>query len=172
MEARVGTGRAEWPAFRLVEFSDERAGDFRDLNVEWIEEMFELEDEDREVLEDPRASLVEPGGAILFVEADGLGVIGTGALRKCGAHRYELTKMAVRRSARGLKAGEFLLARLLERAAAMGAEELYLLSNWKCAAAVHLYEKLGFEHDAELLAEHGGRYERCDVAMRYDMAAR
>ena len=38
-----------------------------------------------------------------------------------------------------------------------------LLSNAKCAAAVHLYEKAGFRHDAEIMA----RYERCNVAMRY-----
>ena len=25
----------------------------------------------------------------------------------------------------------------------------------------------GFLHDAEIMAEHGARYERCDVAMRY-----
>ncbi|WP_234411390.1 hypothetical protein [Rhodanobacter thiooxydans] len=35
------------------------------------------------------------------------------------------------------------------------------------AAAIHLYEKLGFQHDAEIMARHGARYQRCDVAMRY-----
>jgi ribosomal protein S18 acetylase RimI-like enzyme len=49
----------------------------------------------------------------------------------------------------------------------MGADPLYLLSNRRCAAAVHLYEKLGFQHDAEIMARYGARYERCDVAMRY-----
>jgi ribosomal protein S18 acetylase RimI-like enzyme len=49
----------------------------------------------------------------------------------------------------------------------MGAEVLYLLSNRKSAAAIHLYEKLGFVHDAEIMSEYGTRYERCDVAMRY-----
>ena len=44
---------------------------------------------------------------------------------------------------------------------------LYLLTNRKCAPAIHLYEKLGFEHDAAIMAEYGARYKRCDVAMRY-----
>ena len=44
---------------------------------------------------------------------------------------------------------------------------MYLLTNSKCAAAIHLYEKNGFEHDAEIMATYGARYERCNVAMRY-----
>ena len=56
----------------------------------------------------------------------------------------------------------------LERAKAMGvADRLYLLTNRKCGPAIHLYEKLGFQHDAEIMALFGSRYERCDVAMRY-----
>jgi len=46
-------------------------------------------------------------------------------------------------------------------------DKVYLLTNRKCAAAIHLYEKLGFQHDGEIMALFGGRYERCDVAMRY-----
>jgi ribosomal protein S18 acetylase RimI-like enzyme len=80
--------------------------------------------------------------------------------------------MGVRESARGLKAGEFLLTAVIERALAMGAEPLYLLSNHRCAAAVHLYEKLGFQHDADIMARYGARYERCDVAMRYRQTPR
>ena len=44
--------------------------------------MFALEPADREVLENPRERIIDPGGVILFVEAEGLGVIGTCALRK------------------------------------------------------------------------------------------
>ena len=75
--------------------------------------------------------------------------------------------MGVRESARGLKAGEFLLAAVIQRAEELGADTLYLLTNARCAAAIHLYEKLGFQHDAEIMAKYGARYERCDVAMRY-----
>jgi ribosomal protein S18 acetylase RimI-like enzyme len=66
-----------------------------------------------------------------------------------------------------MKAGEYLLAATIERAKAMDAETLYLLTSRKCAPAIHLYEKLGFRHDAEIMATYGARYERCDVAMRY-----
>lgn len=156
----------------IHEFSDELASHFHDINAEWINAMFKLEATDREVLENPRAKIVDPGGVILFVEARGLGIVGTCALQKTGARSFELTKMGVRESARGLKAGEFLLEAMIARAMRLRAEPLYLLSNARCAAAIHLYEKLGFEHDAGIMADYGARYARCDVAMRYRAPAR
>lgn len=49
----------------------------------------------------------------------------------------------------------------------MGAERLFLLTNSKSQAAIRLYERNGFVHDADLLARAGGEYARCDVATRY-----
>jgi len=158
-------------ALAIREFSDELAVHFRDINAEWINAMFRLEATDRDVLENPRARIIDAGGVILFVEAGGLGIVGACALQKTGATSYELTKMGVRESARGMKAGEFLLAAIIERANSLGADPLYLLTNTRCAAAIHLYEKLGFRHDAEIMARYGARYERCDVAMRYHAEA-
>ena len=152
---------------RLREFDETLAQDFHDINAQWITTMFVLEQTDRDVLENPQARIIAPGGTILFVEAPGLGVVGTCALQKTGPTGYELTKMGVRESARGLKAGEFLLRAVIARAQEFGADPLYLLTNSKCAAAVHLYEKLGFAHDAGIMANYGARYERCNVAMRY-----
>lgn len=154
-------------ALRLREFDDSLAQEFHDINAEWIETMFRIEATDREVLENPRERILAPGGSILFVEAAGLGIVGTCALQKTGSTSFELTKMGVREAARGLKAGEFLLDAVIERAQQMGANPLYLLTNRKCAAAIHLYEKLGFAHDAGIMANYGARYERCDVAMLY-----
>ena len=165
LEARSATAARQGLA--IVEYRDDLAGLFHDINAEWIETMFRMEPADREVLEHPRERILDPGGAILFVEATGLGIVGTCALRKTGDTGFELTKMGVRASARGLKAGEFLLAATIDRARALGADPLYLLTNSQCSAAIHLYEKLGFDHDAEVMADHGSRYRRCDVAMRY-----
>lgn len=151
----------------IVEFSDALAQDFHDINAEWIGSMFRLEETDREVLENPRARIIDPGGAILFVSAEGLGIVGACALQKTGERQFELTKMGVRESARGRKAGEFLLQAVLRRAADLGAEKLYLLTHHNCASAIHLYEKLGFRHDEDVKRDFGARYTRCDVAMIY-----
>lgn len=155
------------PALILHEFSDALAHHFHDINAEWINAMFRLEDTDREVLQNPRERIIEPGGVVLFVEADGLGIVGAGALQKTGPTSYELTKMGVRETARGRKAGDFLLTALIERAQTLGANPLYLLTNARCEAAIHLYQKHGFRHDPDIKNQYGSRYERCDVAMRY-----
>ena len=151
----------------LREYSDDLAQHFHDINAEWIEAMFVLETLDREVLQNPREKIIAPGGVILFVEAPGRGVVGTCALKPTGGGGYELTKMGVWESARGTGAGAFLLEAVIARARQIGADPLYLLTNRDCAAAIHLYEKLGFRHDAGIMADYGARYARCDVAMRY-----
>ena len=152
---------------RLRPFDDSLARHFHDINAEWIAAMFALEPTDREVLENPHEKIIAPGGDILFVEAPGLGIVGTCALQRTGPGSFELTKMGVRETARGLKVGEFLLEAIIARAQELGATKLYLLTSHKCAAAIHLYQKRGFEHDAGIMAEYGARYRRCDVAMRY-----
>jgi DNA-binding MarR family transcriptional regulator/N-acetylglutamate synthase-like GNAT family acetyltransferase len=149
----------------IREFSDELAPSFYEINATWISTMFTLEDIDREILSQPRQKIVDPGGFILFVESAELGVVGTCALMKVEPGVFELTKMGVVEAARGRKAGELLLRATLERAKTMDIETLYLLTNSKCVAAISLYEKLGFQHDARVLKKYGGEYARCDVAM-------
>ncbi len=148
-------------------FSDALAGVFHDINAAWIETMFTMEATDRDVLDNPRARIVDQGGDILFVRLADIGIVGAGALQKTGERQFELTKMGVLESARGRKAGAFLLDALISRAAALNAKTLYLLTNSACAPAIHLYEKAGFVHDAEIKARFGSRYARSDVAMRY-----
>jgi DNA-binding MarR family transcriptional regulator len=155
------------PGPTILEYDDSLAPDFYAINAAWIEAMFAMEDSDREVLLAPREKIIAPGGAILFAAVPGLGVVGTCALRRTGDGQFELTKMGVLEAARGRKIGDFLLAAAIERARAIGAETLYLLTNARCAPAIHLYEKAGFVHDPWVKETFGARYQRCDVAMLY-----
>jgi N-acetylglutamate synthase-like GNAT family acetyltransferase len=160
------TAKAE-EGLTILEYSDTLAPAFRDINSQWIHAMYQMEQADLELIDNPRARIIDKGGDILFVEAKDLGVVGTCALLRTGEGQYELTKMGVLESARGRKAGELLLRAMIARAERLGATRLYLLSNRKSAAAVHLYEKLGFVHDEGIMREFGARYERCNVAMLY-----
>ena len=157
------------PPLRLVEYDERLAPEFDAITREWVEDMFTLEPNDLKIIENPKAMILDRGGEILFVEAGPLGIVGTCALMPVDGSSFELTKMGVRASARGLKAGEFLLHRVLERARQMPIGELFLLTNTKCAAAVHLYEKAGFVHDADIKERYGKRYARCNVAMSYNL---
>src|SRR6185437_16911088 len=78
------------PEFSIREFSDDLAGAFREINTQWIEKMYRLEPTDLDVLDHPRQRIIDTGGAILFVEAKGAGIIGTCALRKTGDGKFEL----------------------------------------------------------------------------------
>lgn len=164
LEARV---QALPRPLSILPYSDALAGEFYRINAEWVQAMFALEENDIQLFSRPRELIVDRGGDILFVEAPDAGVIGTCALIKMDEGVFELTKMGVSEAARGRKAGEFLLAATLDRARAMGVRRLYLLTNHKCAPAIHLYEKLGFEHSEEIMRLYGSRYARCDVAMEY-----
>lgn len=151
----------------IVEFSKENSHFFKEINEEWIQEMFALESKDQKVLESPEQYILNPGGQILFVKVKGLGIVGAGALMPTGSREMELTKMGVFKKARGTGAGGFLLQALIQKALDLGVENLYLLTNKKCESAIHLYEKYGFVHDKEIMQRFGGEYSRCDVAMRF-----
>ncbi len=161
------TAMTDTQTLTLRPYHDDLAEAFYRINAEWIESMFVMEETDRDILMNPRERIIDAHGDILFVEASGLGIVGVCALLKTGNGTFELTKMGVLESARGRKAGEFLLAAMIARARELGAHKLYLLTNKKCAAAVHLYEKLGFVHDATIMQGYGARYDRCDVAMSF-----
>lgn len=157
------------PTMRIVEFRDDLAQAFHDINAQWIEAMFVMEATDRKVLENPRATIIDRDGVILFVEAQDVGIVGTVALMKTSDGVFELTKMGVLESARGLKAGEFLLSACIQRARSMDMTCLYLLTSHICEAAIHLYEKAGFQHDADIMQRYGKSYARCDVAMKFPL---
>ena len=158
-------------AFEIDEFTDELATEFARINREWIEAMYTMEPHDHEVLDHPRAQIVDPGGMILFVRATDLGLIGACALMRIEDGVFELTKMGVTAAARGRKAGEYLLAAIIARARTLPIQTLFLLTNRKAQAAIHLYEKLGFIHDPKIMARYGRLYARCNVAMSYPLAA-
>ena len=151
----------------IVEFTERLAPDFYRINVEWIQELFTLEPTDAYLLENPKEVIVDRGGSILFVQDEQRKILGTCALLRVDECTFELTKMGVSSEARGKKAGEFLLHAAIRKAQDLGVQALYLLTNTKCEAAIHLYEKAGFVHDARILESYGSRYERCDVAMSY-----
>jgi N-acetylglutamate synthase-like GNAT family acetyltransferase len=154
---------------RIVEFRDDLAQAFHDINAQWIDAMFVMEATDRKVLENPREMIIDRDGVIFFVEAGDLGIVGAVALMKSSDSVYELTKMGVLENARGQKAGEFLLAACIDRARIMNMTRLYLLTNHICAAAIHLYEKVGFRHDTAIMEKYGKSYVRCDVAMAFPL---
>ena len=150
---------------RIIPYSQELAPHFRDINLEWIDAMFSVEEIDLELLNNPERYILKAGGQIWFAELADVGIVGVCALMKTGESQFELTKMGVRASARGKQVGEALLRRVIYEAKRLQAERLYLLSSAKCEAAIHLYLRNGFVHSKDIMRQYGAAYERCDVAM-------
>jgi DNA-binding MarR family transcriptional regulator/N-acetylglutamate synthase-like GNAT family acetyltransferase len=144
----------------IVDYAPEHHDAFRDLNLEWIERYFEVEEADRISLDDPDRHILEPGGAILMALHHGR-VVGTCALIRMDDRRYELAKMAVEGTCRGKGIGWLLGRAVLERARDLGAGSVYLESNTALGPAISLYRKLGFRE----VSGPASPYARCNIQM-------
>lgn len=128
---------------RIVGFKPTHAAAFRELNLDWIEEFFVVEELDRRHLDFPQDSFVDTGGAILVAELDGR-VVGCCALLKHDDSIYEVSKMAVRREYRGAGIGKRLLRAVIEHARSIGARRLEIISSTRLPPAIELYKQAGF----------------------------
>ena len=131
---------------KIINYADEHAGIFKDLNLEWLEKYNLTESHDLEVINDPRGTIIERGGVIFLAEATD-GVVGSAALAKTGQGEYELAKMAVAPRWQGKGISKLLIEKCLNTAKEMGAERVTLFSNHQLQTAIHLYEKYGFRHE-------------------------
>ena len=116
---------------------------FKSLNYEWLKEYFEVEKEDEEILSSPYERIIKPGGFVLFARLEGK-IVGTTALIRHDRYTYELTKMAVKRSAQGQQVGRKLALAAIEKAKNSGARRVVLLTSPRLTAAYNLYLSSGF----------------------------
>ncbi len=145
----------------IVPFRRELAPAFQRLNLAWIERLFAVEEADRKLLGDPERAIIAPGGQIFFALEAGE-PIGTVAMLRYSAVRYELAKMAVASSHQRRGIGEKLGAAAIAFARNAGAETVFLLTNSRLSGAIRLYERLGFRHAPD---PDPPEYARADVYM-------
>jgi DNA-binding MarR family transcriptional regulator/GNAT superfamily N-acetyltransferase len=151
----------------LVDYAPHHQSSFKQLNVEWIEQYFRLEQADLQALDYPEEYILQRGGHILLAEYLGE-IVGTCALIKMDAETYELAKMAVSPKAQGMGIGLQLGEAAIAKARALGASRLYLESNTKLVPALTLYHKLGFR---KTVSGPPSPYERCNIQMELSLAA-
>lgn len=130
---------------QIIDYADEHAGKFRDLNLEWLEEYNLTESHDLMVINDPRGTILDRGGVIYLAKTPE-GIVGSAALMKTGEDEYELAKMTVAPQWRGRGISKLLIEKCLATARQAGAERVTLFSNHQLQTAIHLYEKYGFRH--------------------------
>ncbi|WP_427966953.1 GNAT family N-acetyltransferase [Altererythrobacter sp.] len=142
---------------------------FAALNRRWIEELFALEEKDRQQLEEPQTTILDKGGFIAMADLDGW-VIGTGAILPAthapddGNRWMEVVKMTTDLAAQRSGVGTAILQQLIDFARERDANAVWLETNSTLAAATALYEKFGFRQldDSELWQT---PYDRCNLQM-------
>jgi GNAT superfamily N-acetyltransferase len=133
---------------------------FKQINYEWINKYFKVEKGDLDSLENPEKYFLATGGAVLLARR-GEDYLGTSALKPMGNDAYELCKMGVSESARGLGIGGLIGEAAIKKAKELGAKRVYLETNSSLTPALTLYAKLGFIRIEDFTSP----YERADVAM-------
>ena len=144
----------------IVPFQPKHAQAFYELNKEWIEHFFEMEPEDFKVLENPEKFILNPGGFIFMALLNQLPV-GACALIIRENNTFELSKMAVSPKFQGLKIGQLLAQKIIEKAKQIGVQKIFLITNSALIPAIALYKKLGFLN----VQNFESSYTRGDVKM-------
>jgi ribosomal protein S18 acetylase RimI-like enzyme len=148
----------------IIEYQSVYQPDFERLNKAWLEAYFTIEPIDRYVLEQPEEAILKPGGMILLAWYEGK-IIGTVALKVIEPGVYEMTKMCVDTTYKGLGVGKKLCAAAIELAKSINANRLLLYTTSVLETAIAIYRKQGF---IDIPLE-PGVYARANVKMEYPL---
>ena len=145
----------------VVPFREELRQSFADLNFEWIEKSYKVEEHDREQLLDPDGYVLSKDGEIFFAMIDNIPV-GTVAMIPMQEGAVELAKMAVTPEYRGFGIANRLIEACIDFAKEKGFRSIILESNRRQIAAIRLYRKYGF---LEVALDENSEYARADIRM-------
>jgi GNAT superfamily N-acetyltransferase len=147
----------------IVPYEDKYHDAFYSLNKQWITEHWQLEEADYYYLSNPQEHIIDKGGFIFVAcyKDEPVGVCALLKMHDDATYDYELAKLAVSSSVRGLGIGEKLCSAVVDTARKAGAKRLFLESNRILHPAIHIYKKLGFVE----LPAYPHTYARGDIQM-------
>ena len=149
----------------IVPFKDKYSKDFYNLNYDWLDEYFYVEDYDEKVLGNCKEEIIDKGGYIFFAlyKSD---VVGTMALMPREEGVYELNKMAVRKDLRGNGIGNKLIEFIINYSKDKNYSSIILYSNTVLKNSIHLYNKFGFKE----IDNPDAPYKRSDIKMELKLS--
>jgi len=145
----------------IIPFEEKYAEDFRKLNIEWLNEYFNVEPYDEYQLSHPLTEILNKGGHI-FLARENENIVGTAALMKENSSSFELTKMCVTKGSQGKGISRMLLDACLKLAKEKNWNRLFLYSSTRLIPAIELYRKYGFK---EIPLEKHSHYSRTNIKM-------
>jgi ribosomal protein S18 acetylase RimI-like enzyme len=128
----------------IIDYSDQYANDFRELNLEWLDKYNLTESHDLEIINHPERIL--DNGGYIFLARSGDKIIGTAGLAYDDNGVYELIKMTVAPAFQGQGISKLLMDKCLAKAKELKATKIFLYSNSQLTPALELYKEYGFEH--------------------------
>lgn len=148
-------------ALKILPYQSIFSKAFYQLNVEWLETYFYVEEFDKEVLSNPEKYIINPGGHIFFA-LENKKILGTVALMPYDKNCFELTKMAVDPKERGRGIGQQMIKYCINFSKKQEINKLILYSNTILENAIHIYRKYGFK---EIPKEKNSPYKRGNIKM-------
>jgi len=131
---------------KIVPYDPQFKQAFHDITMAWLAKDFTVEPQHTAMLTNPEREVLAAGGEVFFALENGQPV-GTVALKSHGNGVYELTKLGVSTNAQGGGYGRKLCEAVIDCFKAKNGKRLFLETHTMLTAAMHLYEKLGFELD-------------------------
>jgi GNAT superfamily N-acetyltransferase len=144
---------------KIVEYQPRYRADFVRFNRDWIVDNFgRLEESDLESFAHVETDLSR--GAMIYFAVESETVLATCMAKPMGRGTWEICKLASNKHRPHRGCGSAVFGAAVRWAEAHGAERLFILSNRKLKAALHIYEKFGF-HEIKL---EDYSYDRGDIA--------
>lgn len=141
--------KSEYKKIEIIDFKPELREYFAKLNFEWLETYFEVEDADRQILENPEKEILQKDGHVFFARYEGQ-IAGTAAILKKDQKTCELTKMAVTKHFQGKQIGKKLLRYSIDFAKKQKYESIILCTSPILVKAKSLYQSFGFVDSTDL----------------------
>ncbi|MCL5030197.1 MAG: helix-turn-helix domain-containing GNAT family N-acetyltransferase [Bacteroidetes bacterium] len=149
----------------IIRYSPSNKEYFKQLNFEWLQKYFEIENEDIKILSDPENEIIKKGGEIFLARYEGE-IVGTCAAIKLDKENFELAKLCVTEKAQGKQIGKKLALAVIGFTYAKGAKAVLLETARSLKAAIKLYESLGFKYIPDF---HQSNYKRPTFWMKLDL---
>jgi GNAT superfamily N-acetyltransferase len=145
----------------IIPYISEYQDDFKELNIEWLQQYFVIEAYDEYQLSHPEEEIIDKGGYI-FLAKEKEKTVGTVALMKETDRSFELTKMSVTKDSQGKGVSKLLMDACVKLAKEKKWDRLFLYSNTILVPAVQLYRRYGFR---EIPLETNSHYSRTNIKM-------
>ena len=149
----------------IVSYSNKYSKYFYELNYDWLNEFFYVEEYDEQVLGNCKSEIIDKGGYIFFA-LNNSQVVGTMALILKENGIYELNKMAVKKDLRGNGIGHQLIQYIIDYSIDKNFKSIILYSNTVLKNSIHLYKKFGFKE----IDNPDAPYKRSDIKMELKLS--